>query len=206
MVLRVLLWDECDISQMYKNPHNTYTGCQLILTDDWVSSSGSRGAEGAMAPPPGPVKIGHKKDGRWRRLHRFHVSRPPPLPGRWIRYWSHLLYVHVTCMFMLPMHWSVKMLDIIACILQKDHSEMQSCSKVLPRIFYEISWWSHHYTVPTYICIVCDKVCITFIWLWYNRMYMQMCYFDSATSTCVKMFMSSLWTLFGGGNQVLELF
>ena len=27
------------------------------------NSSGSRGAEGAMAPP-GPVKIGHKKDGR----------------------------------------------------------------------------------------------------------------------------------------------
>ena len=33
-------------------------------------SSGSRG-------PPGPVKIGHKKDGRQRQLHRFHVSRPP---------------------------------------------------------------------------------------------------------------------------------
>ena len=42
------------------------------------------GAEGAMAPP-GPVKIGHKKDGHRRRPHRFHVSRPP-LPGRWIRY------------------------------------------------------------------------------------------------------------------------
>ena len=36
-------------------------------------------------PPPGPVKIGHKKDGRRRQPHRFHVSRPP-LPGRWIRY------------------------------------------------------------------------------------------------------------------------
>ena len=36
--------------------------------------------------PPGPVKIDHKKDGRQRWLHRFHVSRPP-LPGRWIRYW-----------------------------------------------------------------------------------------------------------------------
>ena len=35
------------------------------------------GAEGAMAPP-GPVKIGHKKDGCRRRPHRFHVSRPPP--------------------------------------------------------------------------------------------------------------------------------
>ena len=37
--------------------------------------------------PPGPVKIGHKKDCRRRRPHRFHVSRPP-LPGRWIRYWT----------------------------------------------------------------------------------------------------------------------
>ena len=35
--------------------------------------------------PPGPVKISHKKDGRRRRLHSFHVSRPP-LPGRWIHY------------------------------------------------------------------------------------------------------------------------
>ena len=31
--------------------------------------------------PPGPVKIGHKKDGRQRRPHRFHVSRPPPYPA-----------------------------------------------------------------------------------------------------------------------------
>ena len=29
--------------------------------------------------PPGPAKIGHKKDGHQRRPHRFHVSRPPPL-------------------------------------------------------------------------------------------------------------------------------
>ena len=38
------------------------------------------GAEGAMAPPR-PVKIGHKKDGRRRWPHRFHVSRPPPYPA-----------------------------------------------------------------------------------------------------------------------------
>ena len=31
--------------------------------------------------PTGPVKIGHKKDGRRRRPHRFHVSRPPPYPA-----------------------------------------------------------------------------------------------------------------------------
>ena len=42
-------------------------------------SSGSRGARGPC--PPGPVKIGHKKDGRQRRPHRFHVSRPPPNPA-----------------------------------------------------------------------------------------------------------------------------
>ena len=35
------------------------------------------GREG-HAPPPGPVKISHKKDGRQRQPHRFHVSRPPP--------------------------------------------------------------------------------------------------------------------------------
>ena len=33
---------------------------------------------GGACPPPGPVKIGHKKDGHRRRPHRFHVSRPPP--------------------------------------------------------------------------------------------------------------------------------
>ena len=43
------------------------------------------GAEGAM--PPSPVKISHKKHGHQRQPHRFHVSRPPPLSGCWIRYW-----------------------------------------------------------------------------------------------------------------------
>ena len=32
-----------------------------------------------MPPPPGPVKISHKKDGHQRQPHRFHASRPPPL-------------------------------------------------------------------------------------------------------------------------------
>ena len=31
--------------------------------------------------PPGPVKIGYKKDGHQRRPHRFHVSQPPPYPA-----------------------------------------------------------------------------------------------------------------------------
>ena len=35
------------------------------------------GCRGAMAPPS-PVEISHKKDGRQRRSHRFHVSGPPP--------------------------------------------------------------------------------------------------------------------------------
>ena len=43
------------------------------------------GEEAGGPCPPGPVKISHKKDGRQRRPHRFHVSRPP-LPDRWIRY------------------------------------------------------------------------------------------------------------------------
>ena len=34
------------------------------------------GAEGAMASPS-PVQTSHKKDGRQRRPHRFHVSCPP---------------------------------------------------------------------------------------------------------------------------------
>ena len=31
--------------------------------------------------PPNPVKISHKKDGRQRWQHRFHVSLPPPYPA-----------------------------------------------------------------------------------------------------------------------------
>ena len=41
---------------------------------------------GGHVPPPGPIKTSHKKDGHLIRLHRFHVSRPPPPPGCWIRY------------------------------------------------------------------------------------------------------------------------
>ena len=52
---------------------------------DYVTVADPGGPRGPC-PPPGPVKIGHKKDGHQRRPHRFHVSRPPPLPGRWIRY------------------------------------------------------------------------------------------------------------------------
>ena len=52
---------------------------QFVANWKVVSVVDPGGAEGAMAPP-GPVKIGHKKDGRQRRPHRFHVSRPPPLP------------------------------------------------------------------------------------------------------------------------------
>ena len=40
-------------------------------------SSASGGGEGSM-PPPSPVKISHKKDGRRIQPHRFHVFRPPP--------------------------------------------------------------------------------------------------------------------------------
>ena len=33
---------------------------------------------GCHGPPPSPVEISHKKDGRQRWPHRFHVSWPPP--------------------------------------------------------------------------------------------------------------------------------
>ena len=36
---------------------------------------GGRGGH-APSPPPGPVKINHKKDGRLRQPYRFHVSLP----------------------------------------------------------------------------------------------------------------------------------
>ena len=42
-----------------------------------ATSSGLRGG-GDHPPPPGPVKMSHKKDGCRRRLHRFHVSCPHP--------------------------------------------------------------------------------------------------------------------------------
>ena len=48
----------------------------LNLGSELCSSGFRGGAEGAMVPP-GPVKIGHKKDGHRRRPHRFHVSRSP---------------------------------------------------------------------------------------------------------------------------------
>ena len=51
----------------------------------YFCSSGSGWDRGGHDPPPGPVKICNKKDGCLRRLHRFHVSYPPP-PGLWICY------------------------------------------------------------------------------------------------------------------------
>ena len=43
-------------------------------------SSGSGGPRGPC-PSPGDAKINHKKDGRQRRPHRFHVSCPAPYPA-----------------------------------------------------------------------------------------------------------------------------
>ena len=51
-----------------------------LINFQWIRTvADPGGAEGAMAPPS-PVRIGHKKDGRRRWPHRFHVSRPPPYP------------------------------------------------------------------------------------------------------------------------------
>ena len=53
------------------------TQCIFITTSAVADPGGARGPW----PPPGPVKIGHKKDGCRRWPHRFHVSRPPPYPA-----------------------------------------------------------------------------------------------------------------------------
>ena len=57
-----------------------------LINFQWIRTVADPGGRrGGHLAPPGPVKIGHKKDGHRRRPHRFHVSCPP-LPGRWIRY------------------------------------------------------------------------------------------------------------------------
>ena len=72
----------CNIYVLITPKVHAYFGVKYVNSYLYMYdiSSGSRGGEGAMAPP-GPVKIGHKKDGRRRRPHRFHVSRPPPYPA-----------------------------------------------------------------------------------------------------------------------------
>ena len=49
------------------------------LTGTIPSSRSGGGGQGGHGPP-GPVKIGHKKDGHQRQPHRFHVSQPPFTP------------------------------------------------------------------------------------------------------------------------------
>ena len=52
-----------------------------------------RGKEG-IAPPPGPVKISHKKDACQGRQHRFHVScLPYPAAGSATDYKDPLCYL-----------------------------------------------------------------------------------------------------------------
>ena len=60
-------------------------------------SSGSGGVPRGPCPPS-PVQTSHKKDGRQRWPHRFHVSWPP-LPGRWIRCWNEILFFCGDCFF-----------------------------------------------------------------------------------------------------------
>ena len=55
---------------------NIFSACNNYA-DSVADPGGGRGGHG----PPGPVKIGHKKDGHRRQPHRFHVSRPPPYPA-----------------------------------------------------------------------------------------------------------------------------
>ena len=63
-----------DYSNLRRGATNIHVRFQIM------PSSGSRGGQGGHAPSP--VKISHKKDGRRRCPHRFHVSRsPPPYPA-----------------------------------------------------------------------------------------------------------------------------
>ena len=46
-------------------------------SDNYTSVADPEGHHAIPPLPDGPVKISHKKDGRQRRRHRFHVSCPP---------------------------------------------------------------------------------------------------------------------------------
>ena len=82
------------LGEILDPPLNRYVNVmQSVLS---VTSSGSRGVEGTM-PPPWPCEISHKKDGRLRRPHRFHVSRPPPNPAAGSAtgyFWSASTWLH----------------------------------------------------------------------------------------------------------------
>ena len=60
-----------------------FAAAQVRLLFFRFTSGSGGGGKGAMAPS-GPVKISqisHRKDGRQRRLHGFHASRPLPYPA-----------------------------------------------------------------------------------------------------------------------------
>ena len=78
-------WCICTFQSLYNILHFHSNNGWCTLSNDVYDKpvppvADPGGAEGAMAPP-GPVKIGHKKDGHRRRPHRFHVSWPPPYPA-----------------------------------------------------------------------------------------------------------------------------
>ena len=72
-----------DLDLVWNLPTSWRLAWWLSHSHSYAGSSGSRGG-GPRGPwghghgPPGPVKTSHKKDGRQRRPHRFHVSWPPP--------------------------------------------------------------------------------------------------------------------------------
>ena len=72
--------------------------------------------------PPGPVKIGHKKDGRQRRPHRFHVSRPPPYPAAGSATGSYIVFMSSNCSnetTNLTMHRPI----LITIVVDKEHQK-----------------------------------------------------------------------------------
>ena len=59
--------------------NSVFTACaNWICSHSHVSPvADPGGCRGGHAPSPSPVQISHKKDGRQKRPHRFHVSWPP---------------------------------------------------------------------------------------------------------------------------------
>ena len=60
-------------------------------------SSGSRGAEWGHAPPPGPVKIGHKKMATKGGRIDFMFLAPPPYPAAGSATANLCYFSHLTC-------------------------------------------------------------------------------------------------------------
>ena len=81
--------------------------------------------------PPSPVETSHKKDGRQRRPHRFHVScPPPPTPGRWIRCWMHKLLIALVSSMCIWVKRRLLLLSLF-CVVRNNNVLIRSFSDLL---------------------------------------------------------------------------